>query len=188
MTIGLLADLRDALPDISAPTLILHRKGVYLPVGLSRYLASHIAGARLVELEGADSVPYAGDADALLDEVEDFLTGSRTVRAGSLLATVLFTDIVSSTEQLTRVGDRAWRELLDRHDVVIADQLRRFGGRKVNSTGDGVVAVFERPTVAIRCAEAVIREAGLLGIDVRAGLHTGEIETRGDDVAGIAFT
>jgi class 3 adenylate cyclase len=180
-------DVRAVLPAVTAPTLLLHRIDSLLSVRLSRYLADHIAGSRLIELPGDDHEAYAGDADAIVDEIEEFVTG---VRGGSgtdrILTTILFTDIVNSTEHAIRRGDRLWHELLDRHENQVRHELRRFGGREVKTTGDGVLATFDAPSRGIRCALAVCTAARHLGIEVRAGLHSGEVEVRGDDVSGIA--
>ena len=152
-----------------------------------RYLASHIKGARFVELAGTDHLWFAGDMDAILDEVEEFLTGSRHApEADRVLATVLFTDIVGSTERATELGDRRWRDLLDSHDEAVRRQLERFRGREVNTIGDAFLATFDGPGRAILCACAIRDAVRALGIEVRAGLHTGEVELRGDDVAGVA--
>jgi class 3 adenylate cyclase len=181
------SDVRSALPSIQAPTLLVHRVDSLFSVGHSRYLADHIANSRLVELPGRDHLPFAGDSDAILDEVEEFLTG---VRGGAdvdrVLTTVLFTDIVGSTEQAVWYGDRAWHDILDRHDEMVRDQLRRFRGKEVKTTGDGILATFDGPARGMRCAQAICAGARDLGIEVRAGLHTGEVEMRGDDVSGIA--
>jgi class 3 adenylate cyclase len=181
------SDVRSALPSIQAPTLLLHRIDSVFSLGHSRYLADHIANARLVELPGRDHLPFAGDSDAILDEVEEFLTG---VRGGAdvdrVLTTVLFTDIVGSTEQAVRFGDRAWHDILDRHDTMVRGELRRYRGREVKTTGDGILATFDGPARGMRCAQAICTGARRLGIEVRAGLHTGEVEMRGDDVSGIA--
>jgi class 3 adenylate cyclase len=186
LSAALTADVRSALPAIEASTLLLHRTDAFPPVGFSAYLAEHIAGARLVELPGVDALPYAGDRDALVEEIEEFLTGYRGSRADRVLATVLFTDIVGSTERVAHLGDHAWAELLDRHDAMVAAEVRRFRGREIKSTGDGVLATFDAPGRAIRCARS-IEEAGRdQGIDIRAGIHAGEIELRGDDVSGMA--
>jgi pimeloyl-ACP methyl ester carboxylesterase len=181
-------DVRAALPAISVPTLVLHRVDDQLiRVGAGRHLAEHIPDAKLVELAGQDHLFYVGDSDAIVDEVEEFLTGVRG-DAGSdrVLATVLFTDIVSSTEQLVAAGDRDWRVLLDRHDAMVRAQLTRFRGREVSTAGDSFFAVFDGPARAIRCARAIVEGASALGIEVRAGVHTGECEVRGDDYGGIA--
>ena len=183
------SDLRAVLPTITIPTLVLHRRDtVYYPVPLGRYLAAHISGARYVELDGADHFLWAGDAGAVLDEIEEFLTG--TLGQGEpdrALATVLFTDIAGSTVQAARMGDRAWRDLLGRHHAVVRRQLVRFRGREVDTAGDGFFASFDGPARAIRCAQAILESVRELGLDVRAGLHTGECEVIGDGkVAGIA--
>ena len=181
-------DIRDVLPAISAPTLVLHRSGDFLwPVEGARFVAESIPGARLVELPGEDHFPFAGDVDLLLDEVESFLTGTRHApEPDRRLLTVLFTDIVESTEQLAKLGDRRWRELLERHDALIRAELKRHGGREIKTTGDGFLATFEGPARAIECAQAIVAGAGSLGIEIRAGVHTGECEVVGDDVAGMA--
>ena len=182
------ADVRAVLPSVRCPTLVVQRCGVaFLDIGHGRYLAEHIAGARLVELPGVDNHPYAGDSEAVIEEIEEFLTG---VRWGSpadrVLATVLFTDIVGSTEHAVRVGDRAWRTRLDRHEAIVDEDLRRFRGRRVKFTGDGILATFDGPARAMRCARSIETAAQRLGLEVRAGLHTGEVEVRGDDLSGIA--
>jgi class 3 adenylate cyclase len=181
-------DVRHVLPTIRVPTLVMHRTGDRLiPVDASRYLAEHIPGARLIELPGDDAPPFLGDTDAVVDEIEEFLTGVRRGREiDRVLATVLFTDIVGSTERASSIGDRAWHDLLDRHDAVVREELQRHRGREVKTTGDGVLATFDGPARAIRCARAIVQAVGAIGIEVRAGLHTGEIEVRGEDVGGIA--
>ena len=181
------ADARSALPLITAPVLLIHRIHSLMSVEFSRYLADHLSRARLVELSGRDTFPWAGDNDALLDEIEEFLTGARAgAETDRVLAAVLFTDIVGSTEQAVQSGDRGWHDLLDRHDRMIREELRRFRGREIKTTGDGVLATFDGPARGMRCAQAICAGARRLGIEVRAGLHTGEIEVRGDDVGGIA--
>jgi class 3 adenylate cyclase len=182
------SDLRAVLPTITTPTLVLHRRdNRYYPVQLGRYLAAHIPGARYVELAGADHFWWAGDAASVADAIEEFLTGSVGDRQPDrLLATVLFTDIVGSTTQAAELGDRRWRELLDTHDHLVRRQLERARGREVNTTGDGFLAAFDGPARAIRCALAVRDAAHQIGVEVRAGLHTGEVEQRGQDLAGIA--
>lgn len=181
-------DIRNVLPTISVPVLVLHRAADPLfSVEHRRYLAEHIPDARYVELPGNDYPFWIGEVDTFLEEIEEFVTGARPIReADRRLATVLFTDVVGSTEQLARSGDRAWRDLLDRHDALMQQELARFGGRQVKTTGDGVLATFDGPARAIRGACAIRDAVARLGIDIRAGLHTGEIELRGDDVAGIA--
>jgi class 3 adenylate cyclase len=181
------ADARPALPLITAPALLIHRVNSVLPVDLSRYLADHLSYSRMVELPGADHFPYAGDSDSLVEEIEEFLTGVRGhTETDRVLATVMFTDIVGSTERAVQSGDRNWHDLLDRHDGMIREELRRFRGHEIKSTGDGVLATFEGPAQGMRCALAICAVARRLGIEVRAGLHTGEVELRGDDVSGIA--
>jgi len=181
-------DVRSILGSVSVPTLILHRSGdQLLPVEQGRYLAAHISGAKLVELPGDDHLPMFGDVGGVLDEIEEFLTGERgAASADRVLATVLFTDIVKSTEQLAAKGDREWRMLLDRHDALVRAQLARFRGREVSTAGDSFFAVFDGPARAIRCAQAIVDGAVSLGIAVRAGIHTGECELRGGDYGGIA--
>jgi class 3 adenylate cyclase len=182
------ADVRPALAAIQAPTLVLYRSGDLLagkPHAV--YLAEHISDARLVDLPGRDNLIFAGDSDAVVDEIEEFLTGRRPApEADRVLATVLFTDIVGSTDRIGEVGDRRWRELLITHDMRARAEVERFRGRLVKSTGDGVLATFDGPGRAIRCACAIRDSVRPLGIDLRAGLHTGEIEVLGDDVAGMA--
>jgi class 3 adenylate cyclase len=180
-------DIRDVLPTVGVPTLVLHRRdNPHFRIDHGRYLASHIKGARFVELPGRDHVFFVGDTSTMLDEIETFLTGVRGgLRADRVLATVLFTDIVGSTEQAARLGDRAWRSLLDSHDQTVAEVIGRYRGRLVKTTGDGVLATFDGPARAIQCACSLRDEVRKLGVDVRAGLHTGEVEVRGDDVGGI---
>jgi len=186
--VGYAADVRPLLPAISAPTLILHRRdeSVYR-IGHGRYLADHVPGARFVELEGPDSLYWVGDTGPLLDEVEEFVTGARLAdRADSIIATVLLTDIVGSTEILARVGPDGWRDLLDRHDAAVRRQLERYGGREVKTLGDGFLATFDGPARAVTCARAIRDAAAQMGMDIRAGLHTGQVDLRGNDVAGMA--
>jgi pimeloyl-ACP methyl ester carboxylesterase len=181
-------DIRSALASISTPTLVLHRNGDLLySVEHGRYLGEHIPHARFVELPGADHLPFWEDPDAILDLVEEFVTGSRRAPDPErVLATTLFTDIVSSTAYASSVGDRRWRETLDDYDSSVAKQIAQFGGRLVKTTGDGSLATFDGPTRAARCACAIRDAARQLGLEIRAGMHTGEIELRGDDVSGIA--
>ena len=180
-------DVRDVLPSIQAPTLILHRSyDIPIRVGHGRYLSEHIAGARYVELPGNDHFFWVGDTGAIVDEVEEFLTGRRSTRnSDRVLATVLFTDIVGSTEHAARLGDSAWRLLLERHDQVTTRQVDRWRGDLVKSTGDGALATFDGPARAIRCAAALRDDLRSDHVDIRAGLHTGEIELRVGDVLGI---
>ena len=181
-------DVRHILPTIRVPTLVLHRKGDRaVPVDNGRYLAEKIPGAKYVELDGIDHFPFAGDFDSLLDEVREFVTGTRWSPAPErVLATLLFTDIVGSTQRAVELGDRRWREVLDAHDEMVRRQLDRFRGTEVKATGDGFLATFDGPARAIHCARAISLGARQLGIDIRAGLHTGECEMRGRDVGGVA--
>jgi len=150
-------------------------------------LAEHITGSKYVELPGEDHLLYTGDADTLLDEVEEFLTGARGgSQSHRVLATVLFTDIAGSTERLSRSGDRRWQDLLHAHHALVRRQLERFRGNEVKTTGDGVLATFDGPARAIRCAQAIMLELRAIGIDIRAGLHTGEVELSDNDIGGIA--
>lgn len=181
-------DVRHALPSISAPTLVIHRKDDRMvPVEGGRYLSEHIPGAKHVELPGSDHFIWTEDAESVLGEIEEFLTGVRHApQPTRRLATVLFTDIVGSTETASTLGDTEWRKLLERHDEMVRRALARFGGREIKSTGDGFLAVFEGPTAAIRCADAIRGGASGLGCEIRAGVHTGEIEIIGEDIGGIA--
>jgi pimeloyl-ACP methyl ester carboxylesterase len=181
-------DVRAVLPAIDVPTLILQRREDRISaVGQGRYLAEAIPGAKYVELEGADHLPVTGDQDALLDEVEEFLVGSRRgSEPERALATVLFTDIVGSTARAAELGDRAWRRLLERHDAAVRRQLDLHRGCEVKTMGDGFLATFDGPARAIRCARALQEEVERLGLEVRAGIHTGEVELIGDDVGGMA--
>ncbi len=181
-------DVRHCLPDINTPTLIIQRGGnPTFGRGHGRYLADHVAGAKYVELPGADLLYWVGDATAMLDEIEEFVTGVRGgAGAERVLATVLFTDIVGSTDRAALLGDGRWRDLLDRHDQSVRNQLERFRGREVKMVGDGFVASFDSPGRAIECALAIRDALRSFDIGVRAGIHTGEIEVRGDDVAGLA--
>jgi class 3 adenylate cyclase len=182
------ADAREALARIIAPTLILHRAdAAFIPVGHGRYLAEHIAGSRYVELPGTDSLYWVGDTAPMLDQIEEFITG---VRGGSeaerVLATIMFTDIVGSTSRAAALGDDRWRDLLDNHDTTVRHELQRFGGREVNTAGDGFVATFASPSAALACADEIVDAVRTLGIEVRVGIHAGEVEVRGADVAGMA--
>jgi pimeloyl-ACP methyl ester carboxylesterase len=181
-------DVRSILPAIDVPTLVLHREGDrMIPVDQGRYLAECIPGARLVELPGNDHLPFAGDLDAILGETEEFLVGGReATESERALATILFTDIVGSTRKAAELGDRGWRQLLERHDAAVRHQLSLYRGREVKTMGDGFLATFDGPARAIRCASAVRDEVAGLGIEVRAGIHTGEVELIGDDVGGMA--
>jgi pimeloyl-ACP methyl ester carboxylesterase len=181
-------DVRDVLPTIGVPTLLLYRThDADVHVDEGRYIGDRIPGARFVELPGEDHLMWTGDVDALLDEIEEFLTG---VRRGPdpdrVLATVLFTDVVASTETATRLGDRAWRRILDRHHDVVRRELARWRGREIDTAGDGFLATFDGPARGIRCAVAASEGVRDLGLQIRAGLHTGEVEIVGEDVRGIA--
>lgn len=182
------SDVREALPRIRVPTLVLHRDSSnFIPVGHGRYLAEHIVGARLVELPGADMPYWVGDTGPMLDEIEEFITGVRAgFAAERVLTTIVFTDIVGSTQRAAALGDLRWHDLLDKHDSIVRHELQRFGGREVNTAGDGFVATFTSPSVAIDCAEAIVDAVRVLGIEVRVGIHAGEVEVRGADVAGMA--
>jgi class 3 adenylate cyclase len=181
-------DVRDVLPSIRVPTLVLHRRDdPFLKVEHSRYLAEHIPGAKYVELEGSDSLFSVGDTEALLGEIEEFITGTRAEREPDrMLATVMFTDIVGSTDRAAELGDRAWRETLDQHDRLVRRALERHRGREVKTTGDGFLATFDGPARAIGCAASIAESVRTIGLEVRAGLHTGECEIRNGDVGGLA--
>ena len=182
-------DVREALPRVRVPTLIMHRpRELVWDVRHSHYLAEHIPGARYVELEGEDSLPFVGDSDAIVEEIEGFLTGGRS--GGELaraLLTVMFTDIVDATPRAAELGDGRWRDLLAGHDEEVRKELDRFGGREVKTVGDGFLATFDGPpSRALRCALAITGVARDLGIEVRIGMHTGECELIGEDVGGMA--
>ncbi|HEX2128145.1 MAG TPA: adenylate/guanylate cyclase domain-containing protein [Solirubrobacterales bacterium] len=180
-------DVRDVLPSIAVPTLVLHHAESAIPVDQGRLIAELVPQARFVELPGRDHLPGAGDPEAVAGEIEEFVTGTRARLAQDrVLATVLFTDIVDSTRRAADLGDSAWRDLLERHDAVSRTQITRFGGREVKHTGDGFMATFDGPARAIRCACAIAEETHEVGIDVRAGIHTGECQKIGDDIGGLA--
>jgi pimeloyl-ACP methyl ester carboxylesterase len=181
-------DVREVLPSIHAPTLVMHRTDdLDVNVAEGRWIAERIPGAKFVELPGDAHTLWAGDIDAVVDEIEEFLTGARRgPEPDRVLATVLFTDIVGSTERATGLGDRRWRELLERHHALVRQQLDRFGGREVDTAGDGFLATFDGPARAIRCASAIESGVRTLGLEIRAGVHTGECELFGDKVAGLA--
>ena len=180
-------DVRGILDSVRVPTLVLHRKDDAVPVEFARETADSIPGARLIELDGVDHWPAAGDIASLTGEVEKFLTGRRHEQPPDrVLATVLFTDIVDSTKRATELGDRAWRDLLENHDAITRDEIARLQGRVIKHTGDGFLATFDGPTRAVRCAASLVQRMPELGIQIRSGLHTGECERRGDDIGGIA--
>jgi pimeloyl-ACP methyl ester carboxylesterase/class 3 adenylate cyclase len=181
-------DVRRVLPAIHVPTLILHRKEFrFFPVEFGRYLAEHIANAKYVELPGADGFVYLGDTGGVLDEIEQFITGAhREPEADRILATVLLTDMVGSTDRAAAIGDHKWRAILDTHDGFVRSQLEQYRGRLHRSTGDGMLATFDGPARALHCAQALRDRLHDASIDIRSGLHAGEIELRGDEIGGIA--
>jgi class 3 adenylate cyclase len=182
-------DVRHILPSIHVPALVLHRAGDrVVPVELGRYIAKHLSGAKYIELSGIDHLAFVGDSESVIDEIEEFLTGSRSseVELDRVLATVMFTDIVDSTKRAAELGDREWRALRERHDDAVRQQLARFRGHEVKNLGDGFLATFDGPARAVRCAAAISESVRPLGISVRSGLHTGEIELKRDDISGIA--
>ena len=181
-------DVRQVLPTLRVPTLVLHRRGdrvVNRRAG--KWMADQIPDAHFVELPGQDHMPWAGDLDGVIEEIREFLTGARFApEPDRVLATVMFTDVVGSTERAVALGDRRWKELLDAHDEAVRQQLAAFRGREVKTTGDGFLATFDGPARAIRCGQDIVDAAGRLGVYVRIGLHTGEVEVRGDDIGGVA--
>jgi class 3 adenylate cyclase len=181
-------DIRDRLPSIAAPVLVINRaEHALLPVGNARALAEALPDARLVELPGRDTAIFSSDVDEVADEIQAFLTGSRPPpRRDRVLATVLFTDIVGSTERAATIGDRDWRELLERHHRLLRAALERYGGREVHTAGDGFLATFDSPRRAIECARAAGETIRSIGLEIRAGVHTGEVELSGGDIQGIA--
>ncbi len=181
-------DVRPILPTITTPTLVIHAREDPIPVQGGRYIADHIPGARMLEVEGKDHAPWLADPDRFLTEIEEFLTGTHAAPSQShrALRTVLFTDMVASTQHAAATGDERWRAVLHRFGEITADLTERFGGTVVKSTGDGHLITFDGPTQAIRCAEALHADAEILGIEVRAGIHTGECELLGTDIGGIA--
>ena len=181
-------DVREVLPSIRVPTLVMHRRDdSFIKVEHSRYIAERIPGARYVELEGPDNMFAVGDSEAILGELEEFLTGTRHEREPDrMLATVMFTDIVDSTQRAADMGDRHWRDLLERHDQLFRRSLERHRGREIKRTGDGFLATFDGPARAIRCAASITEAVEELGLELRAGLHTGECEVMSDDLGGLA--
>jgi class 3 adenylate cyclase len=189
MTMNSEIDITGILASIHVPTLVVHRTGdIAVSVEGGRSLAAGIPGARLLEFPGDDHLPYLGDnSDEIVDEMEEFITGSRSeMEADRVLATVLFTDIINSTGRASELGDRRWQELLVHHDNIVRRELARHRGREVKGLGDGFLATFDGPARAVHCASNIISEMRSLGIEVRAGIHTGEVELKGDDIAGIA--
>lgn len=180
-------DLRALLSEVNAPTLVLHRSGSRTAsVNHGRYLAEHIPGAIYRELPGDESLFFVGDVDGLVDEIEEFLTGARHVhRTKRVVSTILFSDLVESTSTAARLGDEHWHDLLDAHNAAVRRQLERFDGREVATTGDGFFAIFEGPAQAIRCAEAMRDVVARLGLQMRIGIHTGQIELTETGVLGL---
>ena len=180
-------DVRDVLPTISVPTLVIQRQSdTYRDVGHGRFLASHIPGAKYVEVPGSDHLPYVGDQDAIVDEIEEFVTGVRSsAEPERVLATVLFTDIVGSTEMAAKLGDREWGNALGAYLLRAEQALERYRGRLIKTTGDGLLATFDGPARAIRCATDIRESVKDIGIHTRAGVHTGEVELVGEDIGGI---
>jgi class 3 adenylate cyclase len=181
-------DVRDVLPSVRVPALIMHRDGDRdAQVDEGRYIAAQIPGARFIELHGIDHLPWIGDQDEVLGEIEEFLTGVRPIpQPDRVLATVLFTDIVRSTEMAASLGDERWRDLLAQHHTVVRAELARFRGREIDIAGDGFLASFDGPARAVRCASAIISGVRDLGIEVRAGVHTGECEVMEGKLTGLA--
>jgi pimeloyl-ACP methyl ester carboxylesterase/class 3 adenylate cyclase len=180
-------DVRAALPEVAVPTVVVHRADdAVTPLAHGRYVAEHIPGARLVVLDGADHAPFTGDTDALIDEISEFVTGTRNASdPDRRLLALLFTDIVGSTATAAQLGDREWRALLDEHDAVVRRTLARLGGTPVGHTGDGILASFTTPSAALRGASALRAAVADLGLTVRTGVHTGEVEVRGADLSGM---
>jgi class 3 adenylate cyclase len=180
-------DIRAVLSSIHVPTLVIHRRGDRdVDVGNGRFLAQHIPGAKRVELPGDDHIPWVGDADAILEEVQEFVTGTRSPRTPDrVLTTVMFTDIVGSTRRARTLGDRNWTHLLAGHNQMIRRELTRYGGREVKTTGDGFLITFDGPARGIRCACAIQRAGRESGLLIRIGLHTGECEVIGEDIGGL---
>ena len=181
-------DVRDILPAVRVPTLVLHRVGDRrIEVGAARYLAERIPHARFIELPGVDHLAWVGDSDGIVNEVEEFLTGARhSAEPSRVLATVLFTDMVESTTRAVRLGDARWRALISDHDRLVRGELARFRGREIDRRGDGFLAIFDGPARAIRCAFSIVERVHELGIQVRVGLHTGELDLMEAGIAGIA--
>jgi len=183
-------DIREVLPTIHVPTLVIHRDGdLIVSSAQAAYVAERIEGARLVELPGVDHMPFVGDADAILDEVQEFVTGVRPApEVDRILATVLFTDIVASTERQAALGDRGWKQLVEQHHAAVREQLTRFRGLEQDTAGDGFYVRFDGPARAVRCAEEIVRSVRPLGIEVRSGLHTGECEIIEGKCSGLSVS
>jgi class 3 adenylate cyclase len=181
-------DVRDDLPGLTVPTLVMHRTGdSFMDIRHSRYLAEHIPNARYVELPGEDSLLSTGDTESIIGAIEEFLTGGRRrMSAQRRLLTVLFTDIVDSTARAANVGDARWRDQLRAHDTVLRREIERFGGREVKTIGDSFLVTFDAPSHGLRCAQAMVAAVEHLGLQIRCGLHTGECEVMADDVGGMA--
>jgi class 3 adenylate cyclase len=181
-------DIRHVLPAVRVPTLLLHsRNDRTIEFGASLYMAANIPGAKLIELNGIDHVPWGCDSEVIADEIEAFLTGTRPVAEPERqLATVMFTDIVGATEHAARVGDRRWHDLLDSHYQLVRRTLAHFRGREIDTAGDGFLASFDGPARGVRCACAISNEVRALGLEIRAGLHTGECELMDGKLGGIA--
>jgi class 3 adenylate cyclase len=186
--VALEEDVRPLLSAISHPTMVVHREGdLYVEVGAGQYLAEHIDHARFVALAGDDHLFFVGNTDALADEIEEFLTGIRSGPEGDVvMASVLFTDIVASTEYQARVGPREWSRLSDHHDAMVRAALIRHRGHEVKTMGDGFLVTFDATARALRCAEEILVGATDIGLELRAGVHAGEVEVRGDDIGGLA--
>jgi class 3 adenylate cyclase len=183
-------DVRDVLPLVHVPTLVIHRRGDrVVNVNAGRYMAEQIPGAKFVELPGADHAAWAGDSDAIRGEIEEFLTGARSADEEDIdrvLATVMFVDLVGSTEKAAAIGDKRWRDLLDRYYAAVRGQLERFRGNQVKTIGDGVLATFDGPARAVRAGQGIVSAVRSVGMEVRVGLHSGEVELMDKDVGGLA--
>jgi pimeloyl-ACP methyl ester carboxylesterase/class 3 adenylate cyclase len=188
MRMNMEIDVRHVLPAVRVPTLVLHSiNDRLIEIGAARYMAERIPGAKLIELPGIDHIPWGCDSDRIVDEIGEFLTGTRPgAEPDRVLATVLFTDIVGATEHAARVGDRSWHDLLDSHHALVRRELEHFRGREIDTAGDGFLATFDGPARAVRCACAISKGVRALGLEIRAGLHTGECERMGDKLGGIA--
>jgi class 3 adenylate cyclase len=181
-------DVRDILPAVRCPTLVMHRKdNMIVDVGNGRYLGEHIPEAKYIELPGADHYPWYDDSQTVLDHIEEFMTGHQpTPEFDRILATILFTDIVGSTARAASIGDRAWKGLLNQHHAIVRRELEHFRGREVDTAGDGFFATFDGPARAVKCAMAIRDAIKTVGLEIRAGLHTGECELMGTSVGGLA--